>query len=64
MMQGRRYSGQCGGMGKVMTVSFFPRDLGLLLSFPVAEVTVVLPSLGGLSQGRLCAGILKSWTQA
>lgn len=31
-----------------MTASLFPRDLGLLLIFPVVEVTVVLPSLNGL----------------
>lgn len=42
-----------------MTVFFFPGDLQLLLHFPVVEVT-----LGGLSQGRLCTGLEKSWTQA
>lgn len=35
-----------------------------MLDFPVVEATVVLPSLGGLSQGRLCTGLEKSWTQA
>lgn len=44
-----------------MTVSFFPRDLGLLLIFPVLEVTVVLPCLGGLSQSGLCTGLQRGW---
>lgn len=38
---------------------FFPRDLGLLLIFPVVEVTVVL-----LSQGGLCTGLEKGWARA
>lgn len=41
-----------------MTVSFFPRDLGLLI-FPMVEVTVVL-----LSQGGLCTGLEKGWARA
>lgn len=44
-----------------MTVSFFPRDLGLLLIFPVLGVTVVLPCLGGLSQSGLCTGLPRGW---
>lgn len=47
-----------------MIAFVFSRDLELMLGFPVLEVTVVLPSLGGLSQGRLCTGLEKSWTQA
>lgn len=35
-----------------------------MLGFPVVEATVVLPSLGGLSQGRLCTGLERSWAQA
>lgn len=61
--QGSRGKGQWGRIVRI-TAFFFSKDLELMLDFPVVEASVVGPSLGGLSQGRLCSGLEKSWTQA
>ena len=63
-MQGSRCNRQWGGIIRDNSL-FLLKGPGAdaLLGFPVVEVTAVLPSLGGLSQGRLCTGLERSRAQ-
>lgn len=63
--EGNNAGSRCNGQCRIIRNDslFFARDLELMLGFPVVEATVVLPSLGGLSQGRSCTGLERSWAQ-
>lgn len=59
-MRGSRCNGQWDGIQPFSSQGTWSQ---LMLGFPVVEATAMLPSLGGLSQGRLHTGLEKSRAQ-